>query len=77
MWEMAEAEPPFAAETQQISDRWPPLSEPRLYSPAFHEFLRQCSQPASSRPTAGDLKKVYIFPKILERVAHCLSDSIY
>ncbi|RDB23610.1 Serine/threonine-protein kinase pakA [Hypsizygus marmoreus] len=56
IWEMAEAEPPFA-DTQQISDRWPPLRQPQLYSPAFHDFLRLCSEPPSSRPTPSELKQ--------------------
>ncbi|KAF8626028.1 hypothetical protein AX15_005118 [Amanita polypyramis BW_CC] len=54
VWELAEAEPPFAS-SQQLSDRWPPLSQPKLFSPAFHDFLRQCSEPAASRPDAAKL----------------------
>ena len=57
VWEMAEAEPPFA-DTQQVEDRWPPLSQPAIYSPAFHDFLRQCSEPSASRPTPSELRKV-------------------
>ncbi|KAF8064011.1 STE/STE20/PAKA protein kinase [Lyophyllum atratum] len=56
VWEMAEAEPPFA-DTQQFGDRWPPLSKPQLYSPAYHNFLRSCSEPPSSRPTPSELIK--------------------
>ncbi|KAF9468310.1 hypothetical protein BDZ94DRAFT_1246477 [Collybia nuda] len=56
VWEMAEAEPPFAL-TQQIGDRWPRLSRPETYSPSFHEFLHQCSEPAASRPSPSDLRK--------------------
>ena len=59
VWEMAEAEPPFAS-SQQLSDRWPPLSKPKLFSPAFHDFLRQCSEPASSRPSPAILCSVCI-----------------
>lgn len=56
VWEMAETEPPFS-ETQQFTERWPPLRQPELYSPAFHDFLRRCSEPALSRPSPSDLLK--------------------
>ncbi|KAJ3515008.1 hypothetical protein NLJ89_g2036 [Agrocybe chaxingu] len=56
VWEMAQTEPPFA-ETQQLAERWPPLRQPELYSPAFHDFLRKCSEPAVSRPGAAELFK--------------------
>ncbi|KIK09564.1 hypothetical protein K443DRAFT_127473 [Laccaria amethystina LaAM-08-1] len=56
VWEMAETEPPFS-ETQQFTERWPPLHQPELYSPAFHDFLRRCSEPALSRPSPSDLLK--------------------
>jgi hypothetical protein len=54
---MAQTEPPFS-DTQQFADRWPPLRQPELYSPAFHDFLRKCSEPPSSRPNPSDLLKV-------------------
>ena len=54
---MAQTEPPFS-DTQQFADRWPPLRQPELYSPAFHDFLRKCSEPPSSRPNPIDLLKV-------------------
>ncbi|KAJ6463474.1 kinase-like protein [Mycena sanguinolenta] len=54
IWELAEAAPPFS-DTQLPADRWPPISNPALYPPSFHEFLRMCSEPAASRPTAGTL----------------------
>ncbi|KAF9264479.1 kinase-like protein [Marasmius fiardii PR-910] len=59
VWEMAQAKPPFAdAEDEEfISNRWPPLDKPDLYSPAFHDFLRLCSEPASSRPSPNELLK--------------------
>lgn len=57
VWEMAQTEPPFS-DTQQFGDRWPPLRQPKLYSPAFHDFLRKCSDPPSSRPNPSDLLKV-------------------
>ncbi|KAJ7630019.1 kinase-like protein [Mycena polygramma] len=50
VWELAEAVPPFS-DTQQPAERWPPLTDPALYPPSFHEFLRMCSEPAASRPT--------------------------
>ncbi|THU93395.1 kinase-like protein [Dendrothele bispora CBS 962.96] len=56
VWEMAEAEPPFA-DTSVPADRWPPLGQPQLYSPAFREFLRLCSEPAASRPDPLELMK--------------------
>ena len=54
---MAQTEPPFS-DTQQFAERWPPLRQPELYSPAFHDFLRKCSEPPSSRPNPIDLLKV-------------------
>ena len=57
---MAQTEPPFS-DTQQFADRWPPLRQPELYSPAFHDFLRKCSEPPSSRPNASELLKVGFF----------------
>lgn len=66
VWEMAESQPPFSANDAAngednrvaVTEQWPPLSQPNIYSPGFHEFLRICSQPASSRPTPGALLKV-------------------
>jgi len=60
VWEMAQAKPPFAdaQDPRQIGDQWPPLSQPEIYSRSFHEFLRLCSQPASSRPDPGILSDV-------------------
>ncbi|KAF8154100.1 kinase-like domain-containing protein [Crassisporium funariophilum] len=67
MWEMAQTEPPFA-DTQQLADRWPPLSQPKVYSPAFHDFLRKCSEPAASRPSASELlKSPYIVNNVCGR----------
>ncbi len=57
VWEMAETEPPFSS-ASVVEDRWPPLSQPELYSPAFRDFLRACSEPAATRPTAANLAKV-------------------
>lgn len=59
VWEMAEAVPPFA-DTRQIGDRWPTLSKPEIYSPAFHDFLQQCSEPAATRPNPSELTKVSV-----------------
>ncbi|KNZ75591.1 Serine/threonine-protein kinase pakA [Termitomyces sp. J132] len=57
VWEMAaEAEPPFA-QTQQLADRWPPLSRPHLFSSAYHEFLRLCEEPYVTRPSPAELCK--------------------
>jgi len=57
VWEMAETVPPFFS-TNKFEDRWPPLSQPALYSPSFHEFLKKCSEPAGSRPSAAELLQV-------------------
>lgn len=57
VWEMAQAEPPFSANLQ-LASRWPPLTNPNNFSPSFHDFLRLCSEPAATRPDAGDLMKV-------------------
>ncbi|KAJ7584984.1 STE/STE20/PAKA protein kinase [Mycena floridula] len=56
VWEMAQAEPPFAS-SEKFADRWPPLSQPELFPPSFHEFLRLCSEPAASRPDPETLAK--------------------
>ncbi|KAJ4486380.1 kinase-like protein [Lentinula aciculospora] len=57
VWELAQAAPPFADSTDPPRDRWPKLRKPEIFSPAFHEFLRMCSEPASSRPDAQELLK--------------------
>ncbi|KIM41724.1 hypothetical protein M413DRAFT_71058 [Hebeloma cylindrosporum] len=54
VWEMAQQDPPFA-DTQQLAERWPPLRQPDLFSPAFHDFLRKCSEPAAVRPSPGEI----------------------
>ncbi|KAJ7241266.1 hypothetical protein C8J57DRAFT_1561458, partial [Mycena rebaudengoi] len=48
VWALAEARPPS-------SDTEPPVSEPALYSPAFHEFSRLCSEPVEGRAEPGAL----------------------
>jgi len=52
VWELAQAEPPFsdATEASQLADRWPPLEHPDNYSRSFHSFLKNCSEPVTSRP---------------------------
>ena len=67
IWETAEAEPPFSS-SQQLSDRWPPLSKPKLFSPAFHDFLRQCSEPAALRPSPASLCSVCIDPLLCKTI---------
>jgi len=54
LWELAEAMPPFS-DTQQVAERWPPLTDPAIYPSVFHDFLRLCSEPAASRPTPAAL----------------------
>ncbi|KAF9054235.1 kinase-like domain-containing protein [Panaeolus papilionaceus] len=56
VWEMAQTQPPFY-DTGVLADHWPPVDQPSLYSPAFHDFLRKTSEPASSRPRPMDLMK--------------------
>ncbi|XP_006455766.1 hypothetical protein AGABI2DRAFT_153572 [Agaricus bisporus var. bisporus H97] len=56
MWEMAETEPPFS-DTKQVQSRWPPLTRPEMWSPAFHTFLRTCSDAAAVRKSPTELLK--------------------
>ncbi|EKM74923.1 hypothetical protein AGABI1DRAFT_47208 [Agaricus bisporus var. burnettii JB137-S8] len=56
MWEMAETEPPFS-DTKQVQSRWPPLTRPEMWSPAFHSFLRTCSDGAAARKSPTELLK--------------------
>ncbi|KAF9451336.1 hypothetical protein P691DRAFT_724329 [Macrolepiota fuliginosa MF-IS2] len=56
MWEMAETEPPFS-DTKQVQSRWPSLTRPEMWSPAFHSFLRACSDSAVIRKTPTELLK--------------------
>ncbi|KAJ7452114.1 kinase-like domain-containing protein [Mycena galericulata] len=78
VWELAEAAPPFF-DTQQLAERWPPVSEPALYPPAFHDFLRLCSEPAASRPTPGELldtpflQKACGRPVIVQLLSRCMA----
>lgn len=58
MWEMAETEPPFS-DTKQVQSRWPPLTRPEMWSPAFHSFLRTCSDAAAVRKSPTELLKVW------------------
>jgi p21-activated kinase 1 len=62
VWEMAEAQPPFASvqDPRLIGERWPPLTRPEIYSRSFHDFLRLCSQSSASRPNPHDLLDVSI-----------------
>ncbi|KAH7920220.1 kinase-like protein [Leucogyrophana mollusca] len=57
VWELAQTEPPFAdvQDSRQIGSQWPPLRHPELYSKGFHEFLKLCSRPSSSRPNPNEL----------------------
>jgi len=78
VWEMAQAEPPFAS-NQKLADRWPPISQPDLYSPSFHDFLRLCSEPALNRPDPSDLiKKSFIQnacgrPVLIQLLSQCMA----
>jgi len=65
VWEMAQTEPPFY-DTGKSADRWPPLSEPQYYSPAFHDFLRKCSEPAFINNACGR-------PVIVQALSQCMA----
>jgi serine/threonine protein kinase len=60
VWETAQAAPPFTdvQDPRLIGDRWPPLHQPEIYSRSFHEFLRLCSEPSSTRPDPSELLDV-------------------
>ena len=66
VWEMAQAVPPFAdiQDPRQMGTRLPPLSQPEIWSRSFHDFLRLCSEPASTRPCPGDLLDVRSLPSL-------------
>ncbi|KAF9553865.1 kinase-like protein [Agrocybe pediades] len=65
VWEMAQQDPPFSdtmgpktvGPNGLTGERWPPLRQPELYSPAFHDFLRRCSEHATVRPDPAELLK--------------------
>lgn len=57
IWECAEAKPPFS-ENEKFAERWPPLTRPKIYPPAFHEFLKMCSEPMDKRPGVEGVMKV-------------------
>ncbi|KAL0575095.1 hypothetical protein V5O48_006871 [Marasmius crinis-equi] len=79
VWEMAQARPPFADSDQPPSNRWPPLDKPQLFSPAFREFLRLCSEPAATRPSPSELLKNQFVqnccgrPVIVQLLQQCMS----
>lgn len=60
---MAEAEPPFsdATDASGLKMRWPRLTQHEDYSRSFHDFLRLCSEPSSSRPIPYELLNVSFF----------------
>ncbi|KAJ7607400.1 kinase-like domain-containing protein [Roridomyces roridus] len=78
IWELAEANPPFA-DTQEPANRWPPVSEPALYPPSFHDFLRLCSEPPMSRPKPAALlgtsflQKACGRPVIVQLLSRCMA----
>ncbi|KIK53365.1 hypothetical protein GYMLUDRAFT_179098 [Collybiopsis luxurians FD-317 M1] len=79
VWELAQAEPPFAADNDPPGNRWPKLHKPGRFSPSFHYFLRMCSEPASSRPEPQDLlKNVFVNdtcsrPVIIQLLQQCVA----
>lgn len=78
VWEMAEAEPPFF-QTSEVEGRWPPLTHPEVYSPAFREFLRACSDPPVTRPSPAELAKSPFInnscgrPVIIQILSQCMA----
>ncbi|KAJ6619042.1 kinase-like domain-containing protein, partial [Mycena sp. CBHHK59/15] len=78
VWELAEATPPFS-DAQQPAERWPPISDPALYPPAFHDFLRLCSEPAATRPSPSELielpfiQKACGRPVIVQLLSQCMA----
>lgn len=66
VWELAQGEPPFVEMTDpsQFGDKLPPIDQPDQYSRHFHDFLRLCSEPVSSRPDPDDLLHVSSTPYI-------------
>ncbi|KAF6750907.1 hypothetical protein DFP72DRAFT_1138883 [Ephemerocybe angulata] len=53
--------------------------QPEMHSPAFHDFLRLCSEPAATRPTATELLKSAFIrdacgrPVIVHLLSQCLA----
>ncbi|KAH6904493.1 STE/STE20/PAKA protein kinase [Coprinopsis sp. MPI-PUGE-AT-0042] len=78
VWEVAETVPPFS-ETNAVADRWPAVSRPEVYSPAFHDFLRLCSDPVETRLPASELLKTPFIKNacgrlvIKQLIAQCVS----
>ncbi|KAJ7778484.1 kinase-like domain-containing protein [Mycena metata] len=76
VWELAEGRPPFS-DTHEPAHRWPPISDPTLYPPSFHDFLHVCSAPAMIRPSPRDLleapylQKACGRPVIVQLLARC------
>ncbi|KAJ7489242.1 kinase-like protein [Mycena latifolia] len=66
VWELAEGSPPFV-DTRQPAERWPPLTDAELYPLGLHDFLRQCSEPAASRPTPKALLQTPFLQKACGR----------
>ena len=60
VWELAHGEPPFAdvSDVSEIGDELPSVDQPDRFSRHFHDFLKQCSKPVSSRPDPDDLLHV-------------------
>ena len=60
VWELAQGAPPFADATDasQLEDRWPVLDNHDSYSQSFHNFLKLCSKPVTSRPDPDTLSNV-------------------
>lgn len=79
VWELAHGEPPFADVTDmgEIGNQLPPVDQPDRYSRHFHDFIKRCSRPVSSRPDPDDLLHTHFIqevdgrPAVLELLARC------
>jgi serine/threonine-protein kinase CLA4 len=60
VWELIEGAPPFTEveDPSELKDRWPEFSKEDEGSIALHQFLRLCSEPQQTRPTAKELLNV-------------------
>ena len=69
VWELVEGNPPTEGITDEgpLPSRWAPLTRPEVYTRSLHEFLRLCSEPSDSRPTARDLLSVS-FCSMVDRI---------
>ena len=80
VWEMAEAQPPFAEiqDPRKIGNQWPSLTQPEVYSRSFHDFLRLCSQTSSVRPkphVLSDVRYALHYVVVHSLISFCTADT--